>query len=228
MGSDNRFHKRKAKQYRDLERQKAKRAPYERILIVCEGGKTEPIYLKGLVKEYGLNTANVEITGDCGSAPINVVDYAYLLYKKDKKSGSPYDIVYCVFDKDTHDSYHQAINKINGLNPKNIFKAIKSIPCFEYWILQHFASTTRAFVSAGNKSPCDCVLHEVNKYLPSYQKGAIDSNAFNQLLTNTQTAINNSKQSIQQAKLANTDNPSTEVHILVEFLLDLKKRAESI
>ncbi|OPY61749.1 MAG: hypothetical protein A4E57_04133 [Syntrophorhabdaceae bacterium PtaU1.Bin034] len=44
MGTDDLYHKRKAKTARDLARKKATRAPYERVLIVCEGRKTEPYY----------------------------------------------------------------------------------------------------------------------------------------------------------------------------------------
>ena len=64
MGTDNLHHKRKAKRNRELKRNRAKRAPYERVLIVCEGEKTEPLYFKDLVSYYRLNTANVEICGN--------------------------------------------------------------------------------------------------------------------------------------------------------------------
>jgi hypothetical protein len=46
MGSDNLFHKRKARQIESLRRKKARRASYETVLIVCEGEKTEPNYFK--------------------------------------------------------------------------------------------------------------------------------------------------------------------------------------
>ena len=44
MGSEDLFKKRKAKRLSDYQRKKAYRQPYERILIVCEGEKTEPFY----------------------------------------------------------------------------------------------------------------------------------------------------------------------------------------
>ncbi|WP_224217287.1 RloB family protein [Vibrio cholerae] len=44
MGSDNLHHKRKAKAERELSRRKSKRSSYEKVLIVCEGEKTEPNY----------------------------------------------------------------------------------------------------------------------------------------------------------------------------------------
>ena len=224
MGSDNQFHKRKAKQLEDLKRRERRRSQYERILVVCEGSKTEPVYFRALVDEYKLNTTNVEITGDCGSSPINVVNHALALYREEKKSGGIYDRVYCVFDKDNHDSYQQAIDKINCLRPKNTFIAIKSVPCFEYWLLQHFIYSTQEFTKAGNKSPCDSLIAELKKHIPSYRKGGINSKILKILLANTQQAIHNSKQSKQAAEDTGNDNPSTEVHILVEYFLELKNK----
>ena len=39
MGTDNLFHKRKAKKTTDLQRKHAHRAAYKKLLIVCEGEK---------------------------------------------------------------------------------------------------------------------------------------------------------------------------------------------
>lgn len=44
MGTDDLFHKRRAKKAKDLRRRKARRDPYDKVLIVCEGSKTEPYY----------------------------------------------------------------------------------------------------------------------------------------------------------------------------------------
>ena len=38
------------------------REPYDRVLIVTEGEKTEPLYFRELVSTYRINTANVEVT----------------------------------------------------------------------------------------------------------------------------------------------------------------------
>ena len=42
-----------------------KRTP--RILIVCEGAKTEPNYFEGARSYFKLNTANVVVSGESGS-----------------------------------------------------------------------------------------------------------------------------------------------------------------
>ncbi len=79
MGTDNLFHEHKAKK---LARQKANRKPYDKVLIVCEGEKTEPNYFRGLTNYYELDSANVKITGDCGSSPMSVVRPARDIYRE--------------------------------------------------------------------------------------------------------------------------------------------------
>ena len=112
MGTDDLFHKRKAKSKRHLERQKAKRAPYERVLIVCEGAKSEPNYLREIIDYLELNTANIEIDGNSGSSPASVFTYAKKRYQDEKRQGDEYDKVFCVFDKDTHTTYTQTLDHI--------------------------------------------------------------------------------------------------------------------
>lgn len=48
MGTDNLFHRLKTKQIKELSRKNAKRDPYDKVLIVCEGKKTEPHYFNDL------------------------------------------------------------------------------------------------------------------------------------------------------------------------------------
>lgn len=99
MGSDDLFHKRKAKSAQNLVRQKAKHAPYARVLIVCEGSKTESNYLREIVDCLELNTANIEVDSDCGSSPASVVAHARQRYNENKRQGNEFDNVFCVFIK---------------------------------------------------------------------------------------------------------------------------------
>lgn len=220
MGSDNLHHKRKARSARDLARKKPKHAPYERVLIVCEGSKTEPNYLKEIVDCLKLSTANVEVDGECGSSPTSVVAHAKHRYIYSKKSGDDYDRIFCVFDKDTHETYAQALTDISNAKPTNKFKAINSVPCFEYWVLLHFTFTTKPFTQAGGKSKCACLIEELRKYMPGYCKG--DHGVFHELMGHTPQAIAWSKRALHQASQNGTDNPSTLMHDLVEYLQQLK------
>jgi len=78
MGSDDLHHKRKARNARSFKRKRAKRAPYDMVLIVCEGEKTEPNYFRALVDDLQLNTANIVIAKNiAGSSPRTIVDFAF-------------------------------------------------------------------------------------------------------------------------------------------------------
>lgn len=145
MGSDDLHEKRKARQAKDLGRRKAKRAPYDRVLIVCEGSKTEPNYLQELIDSLELNSANVEIDGNSGSSPISIFHHAKRRYIEEKNKNDPFDHVFCVFDKDSHPSYKQAIAEISKCRPRGIFQPIQSVPCFEYWLLLHFEFSAKPY-----------------------------------------------------------------------------------
>jgi len=58
MGRDNHPRERQAQK---LARKKASRGRYPRVLIVCEGKKTEPNYFEEIRREFRLHTANVRV-----------------------------------------------------------------------------------------------------------------------------------------------------------------------
>jgi hypothetical protein len=220
MGSDNLFHKRKARKIESLRRARAKRAPYDMVLIVCEGGKTEPNYFLELRDALQLNTANIEICGkECGSSPKDVVDFALQEYKANKD----YDRVYCVFDKDQHQTYNEALDRVRQTNLAKGHKilAITSVPCFEFWFLLHFGYTTKGYV-AGQGSICAQVIKDLKQHIPGYEKGI--GGIYRQiLLDKTDTAVTNAKKLSRHNTNVETDNPSTKVHQLVEYLRTLSK-----
>lgn len=220
MGTDNLFHKRRAKSAKGLQRKATKRDSYAKILIVCEGEKTEPNYFNGIRDYYGLNTANVAVCGDCGSDPMSIVAYAKQRYREERDAGDPFDKVYCVFDKDAHAHYERALNTIASTAPQQTYYAITSVPSFEYWLLLHFTPSTRPYSALPSNSAGNQVLSELKNYMPHYQKGqqAVFAALFGQL----EFAKNNAARSQQAAKENNTDNPSTKVHELVGFMQQIK------
>lgn len=217
MGTDNLHHKRKAKAKNELSRKKSLRSSYDKVLIVCEGEKTEPIYFNGLIKHYQLNSANVAIVGACGSSPKSVFEKAEELATQEERKGDKYDSIYCVFDKDSHSSYNETISKINK---KQGFHAITSVPCFEYWILLHFIYTTKPFNGTHTKSISQEVYDELKKYFPDYEKSRKD--LFSLLLPHIEFAKNNAQRANGVAKSMNTDNPTTSVDALVTYLQNIK------
>lgn len=135
---------------KNLARKQAKRDPYDRVLIVCEGKKTEFFYFNELITHYRLNTANITVDNRSDSAPINVYERAWELYQQSVKDKMPYDRVYCLFDRDTHSTYQSTIQTIQTLKrPKGVFFAVPSVPCFEYWLLLHFKRTAKPYDLCG-------------------------------------------------------------------------------
>ena len=77
MGSDDLFKKKKAaRAANQLERKRKNKEFKTKILIVCEGEKTEPFYFEELRKRYRLNTADIEIVHPKGSDPMSVFEKA--------------------------------------------------------------------------------------------------------------------------------------------------------
>jgi len=190
MGSDDLFRKRKARKAELLRREIARRDPYERVLIVCEGEKTEPNYFKWLRERFRLNRANVVIADKKGGLdPKSLVEYAIEEYNKDKD----FDHVYCVFDKDKHTTYQAALDKIQSVRfrGKTKIHAIASVPCFEFWLLLHFAYTTHQYCAPFDGSNCDLVISDLQQYIPGYKKGSNDFLVY--IIDSTEEAIKNAK-----------------------------------
>lgn len=221
MGTDNLFHKRKAKGTRELKREKHKRAPYDKVLIVTEGKKTEPEYFNDLKKYYRINSANIVIDGNSDSSPDSVVKYGKKLYQEERRTGDAFDRVYFVFDKDTHLTYQQALDEIKRSKPEGTFILINSVPCFEYWFLLHFIYTAEHFSATGRSSAADHVIHKLKKHFPDYDKSA--SGLFSKLYDRLETAKTNAINALHTAEQTGTDNPSTRVHELVDYLQNIKR-----
>ena len=67
MGASKRFDQ-KIKDGQDIARLPPTLATYKRVLVVCEGKKTEPNYFEGIANELKIKTANIKITGEGGYA----------------------------------------------------------------------------------------------------------------------------------------------------------------
>jgi hypothetical protein len=153
------------------------RQPYERLLIVCEGEKTEPQYLREIQQAYRLATAHVQVLHSQNrTEPLQVLDYALNVFKEgDRAHGindGEFDRIVVVFDRDQHQTYHAALAKAATQSGKlrNDNRAampvdvIASVPCFELWLLLHFEDVL---------APLDRheALERLKAHLPAYEKG---------------------------------------------------------
>jgi len=236
LGSEDLFHKRKAKTQQDTARRNARRKPYDHVLIVCEGEKTEPLYFDEMRVYLDLDSANIKIDGSCDSSPKSVVAYADKLFTKEKNRGGNYDRVFCVFDRDQHETFDEALGEITIINAKlkkekdlkeTVFTVIQSTPAFEYWFLLHFTPSTKPYSPLGTQSVGDQVIDDLKVYLPDYkktQKGLYQKLVEKNLLTGAKA---HSKRIFELSKTTRETNPSTNVHELVEYLEQLNKKKDS-
>ncbi|WP_257280594.1 MULTISPECIES: RloB family protein [unclassified Endozoicomonas] len=232
MGSEDLFHKRKARKAEDNKRNQAKRKPYDRALIVSEGEKTEPFYFEEIRLFHDLDSANIEIDGSCDSSPINVVNYAYNLYRRELLSGDTYNVIFCIFDRDRHSTFFDAIQRVDEINTvlakdklddEVKFIAITSNPAFEFWLLLHYNATTKPYAPTQKKSVADQAIDDLRKYLPEYkktQRGLYEKSIIEGTLA---PAIAHSSRIFAKANRNNDAESCTNVHELVVYLQNMKE-----
>jgi len=223
MGKDNQP---KTRQAADLARKSGKRASYDRILIVCEGSKTEPLYLGEIRAEYRLPTTNVQVhPSQFGTTPLQVVEYAEHQFVNGDEARDiqprAFEQIYVVFDRDDHDTYHNALAKAaarhgklrNDLNKSVSFTAIASVPCFELWLLLHFEEVLAPLHRTE-------VYQRLRPYLPGYDKGQPGHYANTKL--HLAVAMQRAEHLTTLADAYDSTAPYTDLHRLVRLLTTLK------
>ena len=212
----------KNRQRAQLERKQNKRDSYDRILIICEGEKTEPLYFDEIRQFYKLNTANIRVMQSAyGTQPQKVVDFANDECLKTKR----WEQVYCVFDRDDHPGFHNALQSVAALDQKYKndlkqpirFTAIPSIPCFELWLLLHFDGITREI----HRDEVVSLLRQPN-CLSGYDKG--QGGLFARTRDKLPVAFEHAAQLIAERERHGSENPFTAVGELVRRLIALGDR----
>ena len=201
-------------------------------MIVTEGSKTEPEYFRRLIRELGLTTASVKITGDGGSAPISVVEYAENLLKDDPD----FEHVFLVFDRDRHTTYDAAIAKAKTLRPRKAPKgqdivAIPSIPSFEIWYCFHVSGDRKPYSSGeGVGSPSQSLIHDLkasHACFAEYDKARCDA-FYDEIRPMRDQACTRAERALEEASKEGQpnlqENPSTRTHLVVRRLQDMARR----
>lgn len=124
----------------DLRRRPPSRQPLHRLLLVCEGEKTEIQYFKAFQHDARNPRVHVEVAHD-KSEPLKVVEAA-VRFRDDARAEAArqhdrnleWDEVWAVFDIDEH--LHVA--EARALAERESIHLAISNPCFELWALLHF------------------------------------------------------------------------------------------
>jgi hypothetical protein len=207
----------RARQARALERKKPKRPPFDRVLIVTEGSKTEPLYLDDIRKQLRVPSAHIAVLPNIGTEPIQIVDYAVEKFNETRE----FECVYAVFDRDDHRTYAQALTKAQKLDNtlRNTerqlvrFFGVPTVPCFELWLLLHYQN-----VFAFNHRPE--ILTQLGGHIAGYAKGATG------IYAGTETLIDAAEKRAVQLRgrfqAAGGVDPYTDVDLLVARLRNIR------
>jgi RloB-like protein len=202
------------------DRRPARRPIANKLLIVCEGQKTEPQYFKGIRKHKRLRTLQVTIVDASGRTnPIAIINRAIAERQtiKADKGWEPNDTVWAVFDGDEHrhqdpQNWNMAIAQAKT---QKINLAITN-PCFEFWYLIHFQD-------AFSQMNAIAAAKKLQKHIPNYTKA---QTLFpDPLLSRTSDAIQRAEKiakQIEQTGLEPYANPCcSRLPELVKILLEL-------
>jgi len=181
---------------------------HQRILIVCEGTKTEPQYFK----QFRVPGLKIQVEGT-GKNTVSLVEHA-LQYRKDHEEEN-YDQVWCVFDKD--DFPVADFEKAIRLARKNKMCVAYSNQAFELWYILHFEYLN---TSMDQKS----YIKKLNDYLETeYKKN--DDHMYHRLRCKSDIAIKNAERLMKEYHPSHpgSNDPSTTVYELVKVLLNDSK-----
>jgi hypothetical protein len=190
-----------------LKRKSSFRETRHRILIVCEGEKTEPNYFNGFpIKREDLD---LRVEGK-GFNCVSLVEETIKLSEEAAAADRPYNQVWCVFDKDnfTDDQF----NKACIIASNKHIRVAYSNEAFELWYLLHFIYFDSAITR--NSYIDKLEIHLKHKYAKN------SKNMYNELKGLQHNALKNAKklQSTYKALNPAKNNPSTKVYMLVEAL----------
>lgn len=202
-----------------LRRRRPFTEPRPRLLVCCEGRKTEPSYFNGLKQEGHNNLLHVEVVPG-GATPEVLVDHAVELKRKSERDARQqkddnlrYDEVWCVFDVDIHQHIPEAKRKAAA----NCIRLAVSNPCFELWLLLHFQDQRAHIGRHQAQSAC-------RGHLPGYEKAV----PFVLVFPHNEEAVARAealdKWQEEQGRVG--ENPSTAVYRLTTRIIELGREEQ--
>jgi hypothetical protein len=180
-----------------------------KVLILCEDEKTAPFYFR----KFPFDPADVliEVYGT-GHNTLSLVQEAIRRKQHAETTQSKYIAVWCVLDRDSFPANN--FNEALFLAKRNGIKVAYANQCFELWYWLHFdlQQTSVSRDEYGNK-----LSQRLGR---RYNKS--DATLYEELFIHQAVAIRNAKRLLSFYDPCNPekDDPSTSIHVLVEYLND--------
>ncbi|HEY3857115.1 MAG TPA: RloB family protein [Verrucomicrobiae bacterium] len=182
-----------------------------RVLIVCEDSKSSRFYFESF--PIDANRAEVRAVGT-GMNTDSLVEEALRLKIEAVKNCNPYNEVWCVMDRDSFplENYSRAFELARGRG----IKVAWANEAFEFWYLLHFNYHDTGINRNDYKT-------KLKPYL-EYEKN--DKSIYRKVVPLQAGALRNAKRLERhwndlEKRFPERENPSTNVHKLVEFLNEL-------
>lgn len=190
------------------------------IVIATEGEKTEPNYFKYLQRKIRLINIEIVSRNYRRTEPMQVLDD--LIKHKDRSSRLRKHIVgyWIVIDNDGR-RQKQLDDVVSRACQNDCFIA-DSNPCFEVWLIQHFASVTNVggFLGNARAKGCDFVIGLLKKnYDRSYEKSRYDVTKY---MTKIADAVSNAQlddKTVGEDELR-TNSVGSRVYKLAQSIID--------
>lgn len=198
-----------------IQRAEKKRAAALRIIIFCEGKKTEPDYFDAFAKDHGNGRVEIEAIPAAG-VPLTLVRKAIqrkkeITRKARKQIVGSKDAVWAVFDRDDHPHVERARTEARS----NEVSVGFSNPCFDVWPLLHFI----------DHGACDS-RHEVQKKLKQRMPGYDHDDGASIDYEQIKGAYSEARARAERGLKAREDendphgNPSTDVYKLLDIIIE--------
>ncbi|WP_224766082.1 RloB family protein [Nocardioides campestrisoli] len=149
-----------------LTRSVGSRQPKKRVVVVCEGAKTEPSYLRLINRRATDALIELEVVDEDATSPKQLVERACHIMtaalreaRRTRDPNAKVDEIWCVFDVDEHPMLREAKQQAEA----NGVDVVISNPSFEVWLLLHFTEQTAHLHR-------DHALGNLKKFIPDYDK----------------------------------------------------------
>jgi hypothetical protein len=185
------------------------------VVVVCEGQKTEPSYLRLVNAKSATALVELEIVDEAATAPKSLVEVACASMRASRREArrtrdpnANIDEIWCAFDVDQHPMLREAKQQAGD----NGIRLAISNPSIELWFLLHFTDQT-AYVHRA------AAMRALRDYVPDYDKhfGTLSPLEGRYKIARTR-ALQLAKKHDGDGTTFPDDNPSSNVWELVDSL----------